>query len=50
MLSNIQKNIIIRAVRIRVANGEELDTVLKSYGKLTDAEREEIKALFTSKE
>lgn len=46
MLSNVQKNIIIRAVRIRVANGEELDAVLKSYGKLTDAEREEIRKAF----
>lgn len=47
MLSNIQKNIIIRAIRIRIANGEDLDTVLKSYGKLTDEEKTEIKALFS---
>lgn len=45
MLSNIQKSIIIRAVRIRVANGEEVDAVLQSYKKLTDTEREEIKGL-----
>ena len=41
MLSNIQKNIILRAVRIRLLEGE----VLESYTKLTYAEREEIKAL-----
>lgn len=46
MLSNIQKNIIIRAVKIRVENGEELDTVLSSYNKLSDNEREEIKKMF----
>ena len=40
MLSNIQKNIILRAVRIRL-----LDDILQSYTKLTYAEREEIKAL-----
>ena len=45
MLSNIQKNIILRAVRIRLLEGEELDDILQSYTKLTCAEREEIKAL-----
>lgn len=45
MLSNIQKNIILRAVRIRLSNGEELDDILQSYTRLTYTEREEIKAL-----
>lgn len=45
MLSNIQKNIILRAVRIRMSEGEVLDNILQSYTKLTYAEREEIKAL-----
>lgn len=44
MLSNIQRNIILRAVKIRMAKGEELESILKSYTKLTDADREEIKA------
>lgn len=44
MLSNIQKNIIIKAVKIRVRNGEEIDDILKSYTKLTEDERESIKA------
>lgn len=48
MLSNIQKSIIIKAVRIRVKNGEDLDTVLKSYKKLTDDDRESIKAKYNS--
>ena len=42
MLSNIQKNIIIRAVKIRMEKGEDLETILASYTKLTDEEREEI--------
>ena len=45
MLSNIQKNIILRAVGIRLLEGEVLDDILQSYTKLTYAEREEIKAL-----
>lgn len=42
MLSNIQKNIIIRAVRIRVENEEDISAVMDSYPKLTEEEREEI--------
>lgn len=42
MLSNIQKNIIIRAVKIRMEHGEKTEDILASYAKLTDAEREEI--------
>ena len=44
MLSNIQRNIILRAVKIRMAKGEDLEDILHSYTKLTDADREEIKA------
>ncbi len=44
MLSNIQRNIILRAVKIRMAKGEELEGILQSYTKLTDVDREEIKA------
>ncbi len=42
MLSNIQKNIIIRAVEIRCQAGEELEAVLDSYPRLHDDERKEI--------
>lgn len=45
MLSNIQKNIILKAVKIRVRNGEELNTILESYTKLTEIEKNEIKSL-----
>lgn len=42
MLNNIQKNIIARAVKIRVDRGEELTNVIASYTKLTDDEIKEI--------
>lgn len=44
MLSNIQRNIILRAIKIRMDQGENLEDILQSYTKLTDADREEIKA------
>ncbi|MEW4414410.1 hypothetical protein [Clostridium sp. AN503] len=44
MLSNIQKNIIIKAARIRMERGEELEEILSSYPRLTAAEKAEILA------
>lgn len=44
MLSNIQKNIIIKAVRIRIDSGEKLEEILKSYPRLTDNDKVEILA------
>lgn len=44
MLSSIQKNIIIKAVRIRMERGEEPGEILESYPRLTDAEKAEILA------
>ena len=46
MLSNIQKKIILRAVQIRINNGENIDDILNSYPKLTDDEKKEIKVNF----
>lgn len=42
MLSDIQKNIILRAVKIREGMGEDPEEVLKGYTRLTDEEREDI--------
>ena len=42
MLSNIQKNIIIRALRIRKQNGEDPAVAVKDYTKLTMAEQAEV--------
>lgn len=50
MLSNIQKNIILRAVRIRMSEGEELEMILESYPRLTDGEKDEIRVTYGQKE
>lgn len=42
MLSNIQRNIIIRAVRIRKETGEDPADILAGYTKLTGEEKDEI--------
>lgn len=44
MLSNIQKNIIIKAARIRMDRGEKVEKILESYPRLTDADKTEILA------
>lgn len=44
MLSNIQKNIIIRALRIRQQNGEDLAEAVKDYTRLTAEEQTEVLA------
>lgn len=46
MLGNVQLNIMCRAVKIRVQNGEDLETVLGSYKKLTDEDKEAIRKRF----
>lgn len=48
MLSNIQKNIILRAVEIRRKAGEELETILESYPKLTTEDRAELLAAYNT--
>ena len=42
MLSNTQKNIIVRALRIRQEDGEKPEEILKGYTKLSEKERAEI--------
>ena len=42
MLSNIQRNIIIRALRIRKGQGEEPAEVLEGYRNLTGDEKAEV--------
>lgn len=44
MLSKIQKNIIIRALRIRRQNGEDPAEAVKDYARLTEEERAEVLA------
>lgn len=45
-MSRIIKNIMIRAIKARMKQGETLDDILESYPKLTDAEKEELKKEF----
>lgn len=45
MLSNIQRNIIIRALRIRKGQGEEPAEVLEVYRNLTEDEKAEVIAV-----
>nr|DAP60678.1 MAG TPA: hypothetical protein [Caudoviricetes sp.] len=42
MLSNIQRNIIIRALRIRKGQGEEPADILEGYRNLTEDEKAEV--------
>jgi hypothetical protein len=42
MLSNIQKNIIVRALRIRQEAGEKPEEILTGYTKLSEKEKAEI--------
>ena len=50
MLSNVQKNIIVRAVKIRMEKGEELTDILDSYPKLSEEDREEVSGMVTGHE
>ncbi len=42
-MSNAAKNIMLRVIRRRMTEGEELEDILDGYPKLTDAEKEELR-------
>ena len=42
MISEITKNIIVRALKIRQERGENPEAVIKNYRKLTEEEKQEI--------
>lgn len=42
-MSNAAKNIMVRVIKRRMADGEKLEDVLESYPKLTAAEKKELK-------
>lgn len=44
MLSNIQRSIIIRALRIRKSQGEEPADILEGYKNLTEEEKADVLA------
>ena len=43
MMSKAVRNILVRAVKSRLAAGEEFEEIMKSYPKLAKAKIEEIK-------
>lgn len=43
-MSKAAKNIFVRVIKRRLAAGEELEEILKSYPKLSEEEKEELKA------
>lgn len=44
-MSNVMRNIIVRAIKARMKNGEALNYILNSYPKLTKTEKEELKKI-----
>lgn len=42
MLSDIQRNILVRALRIRKEQGQNLEEILAGYTKLTEEEKVEV--------
>ena len=42
------RNIIVRAIKARMKNGEALNDILNSYSKLTKTEKEELKKIITA--
>lgn len=42
MMSNATKNIMVRAIKNRIAAGEEFEEIIKSYPRLTQEDIEEI--------
>lgn len=42
-MSDSAKKIMLRVIRRRMAEGEELEDILAGYPKLTDAEKEELR-------
>ena len=42
-MSKLVKNIMVRAIKNRMAAGEKFEDIIKSYPKLTKAEIKEIK-------
>jgi hypothetical protein len=42
-MTTIQKRIIIAGIKIKVARGEDLETILETYINLTSEEKQEIR-------
>lgn len=42
-MSNAAKNIMVRVIKRRMADGENLEDILASYPKLTEEEKQELR-------
>ena len=42
-MSNASKNIMVRVIKRRIADGENLEDILESYPKLTEEEKQELR-------
>lgn len=42
MISKLQKDIVVKAIKIRLKNGEDIEAIMSSYIRLTQDERDEI--------
>ena len=47
MMNDVVKNIVSRAIEIRIKRGESLEDVLNSYSKLTDDDKNELREMFS---
>ena len=45
-MNDVTKNIVIRAINVRIKRGESIDDILASYPKLTKEEKNELKEMF----
>ena len=48
-MNDVTKNIVIRAINVRIKRGENIDDILASYPKLTKEEKNELKEMFIDK-
>ena len=45
MISSVEKNIIIKLIKVRISNGENLDGIIQNYPNLQEEDKNEIKLL-----
>lgn len=45
-MSELQKKLFIRAIELKLRRGEDFETILTNYTKLSDEEKAELRAFF----
>ena len=46
MMNDVIRNIVVRAIDVRIKRGETIEDILVSYPKLTDEEKNDLRELF----